>query len=375
MGKLFLNKKYLKNLFLTALLLNIFFSLANAQDFSPNFSFKGYNKTLIYSSQSITSKQDYLLLINRQRQDMQYSINSDWDLKMIFDNEFYTGSFFHTPEGAMAFSVTDPQAFSSQSYLFKDSEKADQLKLYRFYTRYHVDTWNIHLGLHRVSWGVGNFWTPVDLFAPVNPQSIESLEKVGAYGITVQNQLDSFSTLEAVMLWNNQKSVDRSALRFHSNFDQWDYSLMTYSVQNDLAYGFDLAGAVWGGAGFRTELINRTGVSGYTSYVLSLDYKFNEAWYGLVEYFYNGQGKNHPYQKGDRYLGSLLSYQLSALTIANFSNIYNLNDASYFSNLGLSHNLAENMDLSGGIIFFNGNAGSEYGALPNTYYTSFQYSF
>jgi hypothetical protein len=213
------------------------------------------------------------------------------------------------------------------------------------------------------------------LFAPVNPQSIESLEKMGAYGITVQNQLDSFSTVEGVVLWNNQKTADRSGLRFHSNFDQWDYSLMTYSVQNDLAYGFDLAGAIWGGAGFRTEVLNKTGVSGYTSYVLSLDYKFNEAWYGLVEYFYNGQGKNHSYQKGDRYLGSLLSYQLSALTIANFSNIYNLGDASYFSNLGLSHNLAENLDLSGGIIFFNGNTGSEYGALPNTYYASFQYSY
>lgn len=371
---MFPNKIY--KIFLASVLLACWLmSTTFAQEFNPDLSFKGYNKTLMYLSQSITSKQDYLLLINRQRQDLQYSINSDWDLKMIFDNEFYTGSFFQTPEAALAFSAADPQAFSSQSYLFKDSEKADQLKLYRLYTRYHVDSWNIHLGLHRVSWGVGNFWTPVDLFAPVNPQSIESLEKTGAYGITVQNQLDSFSTLEGVVLWNNQKSADRSGLRFHSNFIEWDYSLMTYSYQNDLAYGFDLVGAIWGGAGFRTEVLNKTGVSGYTSYVLSLDYKFNEAWYGMLEYFYNGQGKNHPYQKGERYLGSLFSYQLSALTIANFSNIYNLTDASYFSNLGLSHNLAENMDLTGGIIFFNGNAGSEYGALPSNYYASFQYSY
>lgn len=356
----------------------IFGNFLYAEDLSSDFSFKGYNKTLIYNSQSISTKQNYLLLINRQRQDLQYSLNSDWDLKMIFDNEFYTGSFFQTPEAALAFSGSDPQAFASQSFLFKDSEKADQLKLYRFYTRYHVDNWNIHLGLHRVSWGVGNFWTPVDLFAPVNPQSIESLEKTGAYGITVQNQLDSFSTVEAVMLWNNQKVADRSGLRFHSNFNQWDYSLMTYRFEQnqiDYAYGFDLAGAVWGGAGFRTELINKTGTAGYTSYVLSLDYKFNEAWYGMMEYFSNGQGKNHPYQKGDRYWGGLLSYQLSALTIANFSNIYNLNDTSYFSNLGLSHNLAENMDLAGGIIFFNGSPGSEYGGLPNTYYASFQFSY
>jgi hypothetical protein len=283
-----------------------------------------------------------------------------------------------TPEAALAFSGRDPQAFSSQSFLFKDSEKADQLKLYRLYTRYHVDSWNIHLGLHRVSWGVGNFWTPVDLFAPVNPQSIESLEKTGAYGITVQNQLDSFSTIEGVALWNNQKTADRTGLRFHSNVSEWDYSLMTYRFEQnqvDYAYGFDLAGAVWGGAGFRTEVINKTGSAGYTSWVLSLDYKFNESWYGLLEYFSNGQGAAHPYQKGDRYLGSLLSDQLSALTIINFSNIYNLGDSSFFSNLGLSHNLAENMDLTGGIIFFNGISGSEYGGLPNTYYASFQYSY
>jgi hypothetical protein len=127
--------------------------------YAGDLSFKGYNKTLIYNSQSISTKQNYLLLINRQRQDLQYNLSSDWDLKMIFDNEFYGGSFFQTPEAALALSSSDPQAFSSQSFLFKDSEKADQLKLYRLYTRYHVDSWNIHLGLHRVSWGVGNFWT------------------------------------------------------------------------------------------------------------------------------------------------------------------------------------------------------------------------
>jgi hypothetical protein len=116
MEKLFPSKYIFKQFVLAALLLYLSNGSADAQELSPNFSFRGYNKTLIYSSQSITSKQDYLLLINRQRQDLQYSINSDWDLKMIFDNEFYTGSFFQTPEAALAFSAADPQAFSSQSY-------------------------------------------------------------------------------------------------------------------------------------------------------------------------------------------------------------------------------------------------------------------
>ena len=158
-----------------------------------------------------------------------------------------------------------------------------------------------------------------------------------------------------------------------------------------------------GDFGFWLEAASVTGEEDFVRASLGLDYAFTEFTFAQVEYHYNGAGSDdpndyielansHPYQRGgvflfgEQYLIPIVSIQLSPLWGLSAMGIMNLSDDSAFYSLSAEFNVAENFYMDFGFYHFTGDdldvsplgipkLESEYGANPDTLYTSIRYYF
>ena len=107
-----------------------------------------------------------------------------------------------------------------------------------------------------------------------------------------------------------------------------------------------------------------------------------------AEYFYNGRGVSDvaSYDFGalfagriqslaQNYAGLYAGYEITPLLKWNNYVVVNLNDHSHYFSPNIVYSVRENLDWTVGIQSFGGSGGSEYGRMPNLYYTQLQWFF
>jgi hypothetical protein len=273
--------------------------------------------------------------------------------------------------------------------------------------RHELDRLNMHLSLpavdiiigrQAISWGVGRIWTPSDLFVAFSPVEIYREYKAGVDAVSLKIPLGAFSQLELVYA------------AFGDDFSQQDAALRMQKTVGDFVLGF------MGGKFFRDAVLgpffdgelNGVGVRGEFTFthdtshpqhqqrtfirgVSSVDYRFANGLYALLEYYFNGFGEADPadypllftsarvargeiYNFGRHYLGTTLQYEPHPLITTNLTGLWNLLDQSFLIGPLLLLSLSNEADLRLGAYFPIGtglvgsHVQSEFGLYSQIYY-------
>jgi hypothetical protein len=275
----------------------------------------------------------------------------------------------------------------------------------RLNVRASFPTVDVVVGRQAISWGVGRFWNPFDLFNAFSPVEIDREYKSGVDAVRLEWALGSFSQLEAVYAaFADDFRYQSVAVRGRKTIGNVDVGGMTGKFFRDFVIGPFVDGEI-NGVGARGELTfthdttekgqgRRTFVRG----VSSIDYRFANGLYTLLEYYFNGFGETDPatylklfplervtrgeiFNFGRHYLGALLQYEFHPLVQGDLFAQWNLRDQSALIAPLLAVSLSDEADMRLGAYFPIGTGlvgsqiQSEFGLYPQVYYLELRLYF
>ena len=343
------------------------------------------NTNFLLNSREILSNDPYTYDYNRLRMTGTLDAGSFF-FTLIADNETFAGAdYLESAEYALARQSDADTPFDTRTSPWSNPEAENRLRLYRLYGEYTNDRHMVTAGLMRVSFGVGRIWTPVDFFNPLNSFSIETTERDGVFGLQYAYALSNLSSLQLVTAQNRDGEA-KSALRLKGYLPFGDTAVLAYNSPSMDFIGYEFDARVGEtDLAFRSEggrYHDKTLDESYIKYILGADYGWENSLMILVEYLYNGlpaaslltlpEVNAH---QDEHYLGIMATYQPTPLWSLAATVIRNLDDASAFLSPSAVYSLSDESTLTLGLIAFSGEAESEFGAVPDTYYLSWYYHF
>lgn len=252
----------------------------------------------------------------------------------------------------------------------------------RLHLMANIDRFNITLGRQRIAWGTGRIWNPTDMFNPINPTNFAKIEKDGVDAVLMKYNFSSLTDLSIVI--NPAKHRTNFALRFRTNFSEFDVSFMSGKFNKNIVYGIDFAGNLLN-AGVRGEMLVSSQI---IKYILGMDYQFSPKIYSLIEYHFNGAGKskkenynfydlitNNSIYLARSYINFQLLFIVHPLSTISILLNRNLNDESRYFSLNLSYSILENLNLNWITNIFFGKENTEYWYYPSSLGLRLEYFF
>jgi hypothetical protein len=277
---------------------------------------------------------------------------------------------------------------------------------------------DIYVGRQAIAWGSAHVINPTDVIAPYAFNELDIEDRIGVDAIRVRFPTGMMGEIDAGYVFGDDFAFENSAmfLRSRLHHRHTDLSLLACGFRENLLAGFDLTRSI-GGAGFWLEggyvLVDalggkrRNNDEDYFRSSLGLDYSLSTGAYLSVEYHFNQAGASEPdrylagfeevayregsvYLMGMHYLAPGISGQVTPLVTLVGESLINLVDPSIFLMPQVEYNIAENIYLSAGAYLGLGKnphsvvsqdhgsvmrLRSEFGAYPDSYFTSFRVYF
>ncbi|MCA9398197.1 MAG: hypothetical protein KC618_00495 [Candidatus Omnitrophica bacterium] len=262
--------------------------------------------------------------------------------------------------------------------------------LYRAYINYYSPAFRAVLGKQKVDWGRTRFWSPLDLFNPVNPLDIEYTERVGVDAVNLEHSFEDFSSLALVYAAGPNKDLASVGMKYAKTLGTTDVFAVGGQFREDEVVGFGFDGQL-ANAGVRGEFTytHPQNDGDYFRSVLGLEHSFENTLTLLGEYFYNGGADKTAFlqnlsdfrytsrvlTRNKHLLGLNADYEWTPLLKMHQMMIYDMEDNSVFFNPQFNYNLKANLDIVLGSQFFWGRTGSEFGSYENVYYIQTQFYF
>jgi hypothetical protein len=344
----------------------------------------GYYKNLLVGSETVApAGERYTLDVNRLRLEVKGNLAESVALDLQYDNEVLLGSYLRTAQFSAQKDAPPDQYWDLESNYAEGGSYYARHLLYRANVTFSHGATDLRVGRQRIAWGTGRFWSPLDLFNPINPIALEREERLGADAVLAEHKLGPLARISAAYArYGGNEST--AALNWHANLRGIDYSLVGGRSRGENLAGIDLAGQL-GGAGARAEFVQ---FEDHARAVLALDYAFPNTLTLSGELYYNGAGTDDTSaydfvglfarrieNVGRRYFGGYAAYELTPLLKwANYL-VVNLGDRSRFFSPVLVFSLQPNLDVSIGAQFFGGSPGSEYARLQDLYHAQLQKFF
>jgi hypothetical protein len=343
----------------------------------------GYYKNLLTVSNSVSTKEGIAADLQRFRLEFQKQVNP-WQFHLALDNEAIFNDMAHT--GDFESIRHSQQQFTSTFDWDKTSVDNDHLYLrhaiYRAYVKYYTPRMQTVVGKQAIDWGRLRFYSPADLFNPVSATSLEPDERAGVGAINVNISSSEFSGVNVVAAPGSDEERSSYGVKVYHKLLSYDCALIAARIHKRQVYGAVFDGYL-ASAGFRGEFTHEIADDGraYPRAALGLDYTFNEKFYALMEYIFNGGAENDPTAFTSSFftaqrllslrkqLSSLwLQYKITPLVEWNNYLIYDWEGRSVAFNPELKYNVTENVDVAAGVQLFWGNTGSEFKNDRNVYY-------
>lgn len=332
--------------------------------------------------------QAYWLDLNRLRLKLDATLSEQLGFNLQYDNEAYFGDYLESNEFASLIKdrQTDTALTLEKAYV-DNKQWYIKHRIYRAYLDFTQADVSLRMGRQRIAWGTAFMWNPMDILNPFNPIQLERQERQGIDAALLDWDYSALSRVSLV--YASQKSGDSAALRWRSNVQNFDLSLMAGRFRGDEVAGFDFAGQI-SNVGIRGE-VTRSHTprrDDFTRMVVGADYTFANSLSFNIEFYYNGQGStaSEKYQfnrllsgeiqsLAQHYLGIYSAYDIAPLIRWHFYLILNLDDNSRFASPQLNYSLTENVEIALAGQFFDGGTATEYGSLETLYYCRLQWYF
>ena len=351
----------------------------------------GYYKNLLVNSKTLPlfgPSESYFLDLNRLRLKLTGDLSNSVTFDIQYDNEVLFGNYLDTTEFSSLLKNRQPDSYFDLDGNYVDNSKLyGKHSLYRVYIDVSLAEVDLKFGRQRIAWGAAMLWNPMDILNPFNPIQLERQEREGIDAVLMDWDYNALSRVTFV--YAKQQRSESRAVRWRSNQQGFDLSLMAGRFRGDTVVGFDFAGQVKV-IGVRGEITQTNPVNraGYIRAVVGADYTFVNSLSLNIEMYYNGQGTSDPlgYEfnrllSGEllslarRCLGGYLGYDITPLLRWDNYLIINLDDNSVFFSPSLIYSLTENVEGRLGIQAFDGDSGSEYGTLEDQYFVQLQWFY
>lgn len=352
--------------------------------------FSGYYKNLLRDSRTVIPAGDaYWLDLNRLRLELKGQVAQWVALDLQYDNEILLGSYLDTDQFALQKAQRSPQYWDLEDTYADSGSLYGVQRLYRASVTLTTGGTDLRIGRQRIAWGTGRFWSPLDILNPFSPIQTEREERIGVDAALIEHKVGALSRVGAVYASQHDSDDSSAAFMWHDNRGGVDYSIVAGRFARERVVGADVA-TQFGNAGVHGELIaaRRENASHYARALVGIDYAFANSLTLGGELYYNGAGAADSSEYdfaalfagriqnvGQRYAGAYASYELTPLLKSMNYFVANLGDESTFFSPSLTYSLQGNVDLTLGVQWLQGRAGTEYGRLNDTYYAQFQWFF
>ena len=254
---------------------------------------------------------------------------------------------------------------------------------------------SVTLGRQALTWGNGLIFNPMDLFNPFAPTDTDRDYKIGDDMALVQ--LPAFPAGDLQLLYVPRRNLQTqnvdwndssAAVKWHRAAGTTEFDVMMSRHYRDYVLGLGAAGyladAAWRMDATWTRRFGAGGRSEFFSLVANLDYSWTwdgKNWYGLMELFSNGLGKDEPaaaladpvlverlargelFTLGRTYLATHVQYEIHPLV-----NVFVTAITQTAAPCGILQpravwGLAQNAQLTLGGSYYWGRAGTEFGGF------------
>lgn len=360
-----------------------------------NYSLAGSYKNLLTVSETPVSRDGFWSDLNRIRLRFDADVNDSIRFSTSIDNEFLAGTLLDRRDFNLVKDASTDTLLDLDHLVVDSEDLLWQASIYRMYLTYTAEKSKLVLGRQRVAWGVGRVWNPFDLFNPISPLQIEQDQRVGVDAVNLEYYTGSLSSLNLVFAAGDDSDQNSIGLKGTANINKYDLHLMAGEFRENRVVGFGFTGDL-NGAGLRGEATYTDPDAGndYWQAILGWDYSFKNPLYVMFEYLYNGGNVKRPAAPGgftlesnrrifsgeietrnSNFLASGLAYDITPLVQVGSLLIYDIDGSSVFFAPTLAYNILPDLDWTLGVQLFSGSERSEYGDLPDVYYTSLEWFF
>ncbi len=219
--------------------------------------------------------------------------------------------------------------------------------------------WSV--GKQRIPLGVGRIWNPIDVFNPVDSESVEPDEREGTESLRYEYAINDLSNLDATL------ARRKAAIRIKGFLEYGDLALVgLVDEENDRdIIGWELEGEILEtGIELRSEggsFHDRTSGERHTEFIVGAEYGFVNSLTLLAEYKFSDE------DEGD-YLGGSLRLQPGLLWVCSLLAINSLEDGSGFVAPSVEYSLSDDMTLNLGAFLYYGDDEDIFGEGADRYY-------
>ncbi len=360
------------------------------------FHFGGYYKSLFSTSQSIFNDESYADSLNRLRLSLEGRHGAAIFFHVDLDNEAHFGNLIGLPDFEL---VRERQASAYFDLLHVNVDEPHaywDTSIYRAYAAFRSRHATLTAGRQRIAWGTARFWSPADIFNPLNPLQIEADERQGVDAAQLEVSLPQ--NLTWTVVYAPQAGFNRSttATRLATNWHNYDVAGFVARLAREWVAGGDFAGQ-WGGAGLRGEATYtwrfNPAERNALRFTFGSDYAFTPKFYLVGEYFYNqgqppglepGQGFNPAvllqfsreiFTLHRHFLSAGTRYEVTPLLHLEGYAVVDLQGPSSFFMPLARYSLTANTDLTVGGQLFAAAHGGEFQPLHNLLFVEFMAHF
>ncbi len=378
-------------------LLLFLLSIALFADF--DYRVENTNFTISQGSMNPQNDKTYLYNYDRLRFYGDYRLDNFF-VTLIADGVNYLGEdYVSSNDFEFLKQIRSDTPFKTQTDHYEYDKGSLYAKLYRVYAGYEDDKNRAVLGLQYISMGVGRIWTPANTFNPRNTYALEPDETFGVAALSYTRYFDETSYLTVIASQIKDKSF-KYAARYNAFFDFTDFALDIVSSDKTKMMAVELeANLAQSGVEVRSELVYiqndfKTSTTqsediGFVQAIAGADYGFEngvtvigEVMYSSEEFSYQDMLLNYdseivPNLVFSKFYAALsLSYSFNIFLDGSLLYIESFNDKnSRFVSPILNYTLNDYNSLTLGAMMQNGDSGSEFGELENTYYFKWVLSF
>lgn len=366
-----------------------------AADVSPwTHDMSGGFRSLVRVSRSYVTRDPYVDSLNRLRVTFDGGRGYAFSYQLVLDTETHVGTFVSTPDFELVRGRQDG-AWADLLWVVADRPRAyADLSVYRGTVALRSSSTTVTIGRQRVAWGTARFWSPADLFNPIDPLQVEGDVRQGVDAVQVEWADPSASLRASAVVGPNRGGRSVAAARAGGTVGVWDVAGFGGRFRGDWVGGTEVAGQA-GGAGLRGEITYTWRGDRSRPNALRATAGWDYAWptlYLVAEYFYNqGQPGCVPVEACHtiaslapsdelvtlhrHFVSGGATYDLTPLLEADAYVVVDVAGRSVMVNPIVGYNVASNVDLSIGAHVFASRPGGEFAGVSNLFFAQVDVHF
>jgi hypothetical protein len=291
-----------------------------------------------------------------------------------------SGSAISNPAYLLARKYPQPTYFKWDYYFVDTTDLNLDWSVYRAWVAYEGKKVKAVVGRQRIAYGSAMFYSPMDLFNPISPLSLEPDERVGVDGASMEVELGQSSYASLAYGIGDSWDETRLALYYKTTVKSYDLHFLAARIFSDYIAGFAFSGYLKDGSlyGDATYTMPDHGLN-YWRGTIGYEYNLKSGILLIAEYYHNdgvysaadlsSAALLFSTQRGlatidHNFLSASAGFDVMPLLRFNSAIIYDMDAGAFYIGPSFSYSAPHSVTFYAGAQLFGGNQRGDFGSLP-----------